>query len=445
MKTKQLTILFLGLYTQICFSQTTVLSLNDAIQFTLVKNYDIQIDQLSLENAEQNNTWGNAGRYPDIQLQLGGSNQYQYNNPASPFALGGFTNNAVFNSGISGQWILFNGFNVSLKKDQLSSQVKQSEWELLATMENQVEALIQAYYLAQFEKEKLKTIQEILQSSKEKWKLSKLQNKLGAGSKFEMIRDETNFYTDSTRYIDQKVQWKTAIQDLNYYMNNDNIHTTYDLKDKLNVPSPMLNFEDLLDEMLKNNSNIKRQLVISQLRENQIQQQRNTKVPTLTADISFTSNTNRFTADMPQVDGGFQKETNIGYNYGPSAGVTLRVPIFSGGKNNRLIQTAIIQKEVADTESKKTLLFLKNKFTKLFMEYHNSIEKVKLSTKSLEAAKLNLNLSRQQMDSGMISSFEFRQIQNSYLESSIRLLNNQYFLIINRVALLKISGKLVKL
>ena len=42
------------------------LSLSDAIQVGLANNFDIQVEELNVEIAKNNNNWGAAGRWPTI-------------------------------------------------------------------------------------------------------------------------------------------------------------------------------------------------------------------------------------------------------------------------------------------------------------------------------------------------------------------------------------------
>ncbi|AZQ64749.1 TolC family protein [Flammeovirga pectinis] len=423
--------------------QAQNLSLNDAVQKALKSNFDINIERLNVEDASQLNTWGNAGRYPQAQLQIGNSAQFQYTDPASPFALEGKSSNNTLNAGLNLQWVLFNGFNVSFKKEQLNMLEKQASWQLTYQMEEQIELVIQAYYIVQYEKQKLKVLNRILSLSKDKLENSRLQNKVGSGSSFELARDETTFYTDSTNYIDQLLIWENSQRDLNYFMGVENIDIQYDLLDSLNITPKNFNFEQLYSTALKNNTSLNRQKIVEYIQENTIRQKKNLKAPLLAADFGYSGNTNWYTADMPQLEGGFKQETNRGLGFGPNIGVTLSLPIYNGGKNNRQIQSAILQREKAFTERKKIEIYLKNEFTKAFLAYHNEIKKVELSKKSLASADKNLLLSKEQLEQGTITTFEFRQVQNSYLNSSLNLFNSQLSLIQSQITLLRISGSLL--
>ena len=71
----------------IAASAQDALSLSDAIQMGLQRNYDIQIQQKSVQIASNNNSWGEAGRYPTISLNL---NQAMTMKIFSPVAVGNY-------------------------------------------------------------------------------------------------------------------------------------------------------------------------------------------------------------------------------------------------------------------------------------------------------------------------------------------------------------------
>ena len=84
------------------------LSLSDAIQIGLKKNFDIQISAKNIEINKLQNTWGQAGRYPtiDINIQQGNSISDQSNNPLS------IIQQLIYQNSIQGaanlNWVLFN-------------------------------------------------------------------------------------------------------------------------------------------------------------------------------------------------------------------------------------------------------------------------------------------------------------------------------------------------
>ena len=101
------------------------LSLSDAIQIGLKQNFDIQISAKNVEINKLQNTWGQAGRYAtvDINVQQGNSISDQSNNPLS------IVQELIFQNSIQGaanlNWVLFNGFRIKANKTLF---LFQKEW-----------------------------------------------------------------------------------------------------------------------------------------------------------------------------------------------------------------------------------------------------------------------------------------------------------------------------
>ena len=96
------------------------LRLQDAIAIALEENFDIRIEKLREEIAVNNNTWGNAGLFPQLSLVANQQNGYNdQDNPAS-FINGQFETHSI-NVGAEANWTLFNGFRVYVNKDRLKT------------------------------------------------------------------------------------------------------------------------------------------------------------------------------------------------------------------------------------------------------------------------------------------------------------------------------------
>lgn len=106
-----------GSFFQIATAQEA-LSLSQSIDLALQQNYALQIAQRNADIAQNNNEWGTAGRYPNINLTLGLNNGFNdANNPAS-FTREITTLNTGVTPGIEAVWTLYNGNRVNLTKQQ---------------------------------------------------------------------------------------------------------------------------------------------------------------------------------------------------------------------------------------------------------------------------------------------------------------------------------------
>ena len=254
---KIFSILFIVPY--LMFSQDS-LSLSKAIENGLQKNYDIR---LTLKNVEINkifNNWGEAGKLPQVNLNIGQNNSIsdQRNNPIS-FAPFLFLSNDVSGS-LSVNWTIFNGFGVRANKKKLEQLEIQSENTATLAIENTIHGIILAYYQAKIQKEQLNLLKNILKLTKEKFKQQQAKSELGIGVKFDLLQYEGNLYTDSSNKLFQKLALRNSIRNLNLIMGED-VEKKWILTSKI---KPELNQKDLASlkkEMLSNNTNIKNQFI----------------------------------------------------------------------------------------------------------------------------------------------------------------------------------------
>ncbi|MEH0156920.1 TolC family protein [Limibacter armeniacum] len=462
-----------------------VLSLKQAIQKGLENNYDIRIEESKVEDAVQQNSWGQAGRFPTIDFRSTFNNSQQYNKPASPFALPGTNMSDVLSGSVNANWVLFNGFKVNLTKEQLEKLEAQTEMQAAITLESTVEQIILAYYNVQLQQENLKVFKTILGLSKDRVEFARLQREMGSGSSFEVSQEETNFYNDSSNFVNQELVMANAFRDLNELMAEENLDKVYNLTDELSITPESFIFDDLLEKMKASNSTLLRQNRSLELSEINIRMQQVNRQPRLALDVGYNVSTNWFTADFPQTTpntgndiGNFLppnidpndpinwgalpvlqeaftsyqanstttelvRETRNGYSYGPYANLTLNVPIYAGSQRKRAVQSAKLSYQQQQLMTQKTTLSLTNQLKKTHEQYNNRIELVDLTEKSLQAAALNLRLSQEQYEMGTINSFDYRQVQNSYLNAAFRALRAKYDLIQSNASLLRMTGSII--
>lgn len=420
------------------------LSLTDAIEQGLANNFDIRIEQSRVEDATQLNSWGQAGRFPTLSFQASSNNSSTFNQPANPFALPGTTQNYRVSGRANVQWVIFNGMRVNITKEQLEKMEAQSEMQAAITMENTVEQIVSAYYNAKLQQENLKVFETILKLSKDRVELVRLQKDLGSGSSFEVSQEETRFFNDSTNYVNQELQVANAFRDLNELLSNEDLEKVYALTDPLEIEPTAFVYDDLLQKMRASNSNLQRQYRALELSAINIRLQKTRKVPNIVTDFGLDASNTWFTADFPSGDGTTERDTRRGYNYGPYGNLTVSVPIFNGTQNNRAIQSAKLALEQQQLNTDKLELSLANQLKKAHEQYLNRIELVDLTQRSLDAAELNLRLSQEQLDLGTISSFDYRIVQNTYLDAAFRSLLAKYNLIQTNARLLRLTGGIIE-
>ena len=121
-------------------------------------------------------TWGQAGKWPTIELFIGQNNNVNDNvKVANPFSLQGTTISNGINPGINVNWNLFSGFSVAIQKSRLEQLQAESMGNADVVISNTIEGVILAYYAVILEKARLKEFGRQLNLSRDKYNYVKVK------------------------------------------------------------------------------------------------------------------------------------------------------------------------------------------------------------------------------------------------------------------------------
>ena len=422
----------------IFFSQDS-LSLSKAIEIGLEKNYDIR---LTLKNVEINkifNNWGEAGRLPQVNINAGQNNSIsdQRNNPIS-FAPYLFLSNDV-SGGLAMNWTIFNGFAVRANKTKLEQLELQSENTATLAIENTIHGIILAYYQAKMQKEQLTLLNNVMTLSKEKFNQQQVKSDLGIGVKFDLLQFEGNLYTDSSNKILQNLAQRNAVRNLNLIMGEE-VDKEWVLTSEI---KPDLNIKDLntlKKEMLSNNTNIKNQYINIALTQQDISLAKSQFFPVISFNSGLNSsvgvlNTNDVNSPISNA-----QSKNLNY-YG---NFTLNFKLYDGGKVRRGIKALELQNEVDQLRTSQMTDQLNFELTNVYELYLTRLQIFELTKKAFFVSKDNMDIAKLKVESGLINSFNFRDIQMAYLSAGVALYQASYDLLESNATLLKMTGKIIQ-
>jgi outer membrane protein TolC len=415
------------------------LSLKQAIDIGLEKNYDIQLTAKNVEINTLFNAWGEAGRLPNANVNLGQNNSLsdQRNNPASflPFL---FQNNDV-NGSLALNWTIFNGFSVKANKQRLEQLQMQSENTATLAIENTIHGIILAYYQAKMQYEQYSLLKNILRLTKEKYQQQLLKSQIGTGVKFDLLQYESSLYTDSSNSILQELAYRNSIRNLNLIMGEE-VEKKWFLSSKI---KPELNNSDLstlTNQMLSNNTNIKNQYVNIALTQQDVKLAKAAFYPV----VSFNAGTNYSVGQLStnDVSSPISKAASKNLNY--YGNFTLNFKLFDGGKVKRGIKALEIQKEVDQLQTDQLVQQLTFEISNVYELYQTRLQLFELNKKAFLVAKDNLDIAKLKERSGLISSFNFRDIEMAYLSSGVSLFQSSYDLLESNATLLKMTGQIIQ-
>jgi outer membrane protein TolC len=442
------------------------LSLARAIEIGLSNNFGVQIQKLNVEAATLNNTWGMAGRLPTIALSANQNNNAIQRLPANPFAIAGLNVTDNLLGQLDVQFTLFDGFAVRIAKQRLEQLEQLSKGNANFVMENTVQSIILSYYQAVLEKERLQVLIKNRDFSKERYAYVKLKKSLGSAISFDVLQEQNNYLTDSANVLSQEIVVKNSMRNLNVLL-NQNINTTYQFTNPLEIENEEYRYEDLRDKMFSSNSNLRNQYISQELMHNATRNAQANMAPSLLLNVGATGSLDQQYArfrptangtvvksiagylnddiNQPVISSSFAPEylTQTGNSYGGYANLSLRYTLFNGGQLRRAVDNAQLQEKMANLTTEQLKANLENSLLAGHDLYNLRKQLVQIAIVKLQAAELNLTLANERYKNGALSAIDLRIVQENYRAAALEKFAAIYTGLASKLDLVRLTGGLV--
>ena len=426
MKILRLIILFL--FTELVLNAQVPLSLTDAIRIALENNYEIQMIKQDQLIAEITNDWGTAGRYPYINLTAGDDNAYNLNKTEN------YASNRFY-AGLALNWTLFDGFAVRINKTRFEELEELSKHNTAIMIEGTIQSVILAYYNILLQEAKLKNYDEVMQLSEARFRQAESRKEYGAAVTYDVLQAQNAYLSDRAGYLLQEVAFKNAKRDLSYLL-AEKEPQDYQLTEKFEAFAADYDLVELEAQMMENNKSLQNQYINQRLLENAIVSAKSAYYPTIDFRGGATGTASRNNYESRDVS--WSNNANFYGNF------TLSYNLFSGGNRKRAVQIANIEQEIGLVQIEEMQHDLSNRLANLFEFYLVQKELLSVAAENLEAARLNLQISREKFEAGAINSFNFRDVQVLYLNSAQRELEAIYAFIDAHTSLLRMTGTIIQ-
>jgi outer membrane protein len=398
------------------------LSLSQALEQAMGNNYGIIISRAGTEIASINNDWGNAGRYPTIGFDASDNNSYN---------LGTNTYTNRLSASIGLNWILFDGFRVRFTKEQLEGLETLSQGQLAVMVENTIEDVILGYYNVLLQLEQLAVLEHVMDLSSDRYDYEKTKQQLGGSVTYNVLQAQNVYLNDKANFMNQEVVARNAVRNLNFIMGIES-ELTWSFSETFEADTTEYVLSDLLSRMKSSNQVLQNQYTNLLLKEKETDIRRSAYYPSLSLG-----------AGMDAIESWSQTNSDPFSNNGshtPYGNLRLSYDIYAAGVRKRSMEIARINEDIARVEIEEMEHALTNELFNLFDFYGVRVELLKVADENLVAAELNMSISEEKYRSGVINSFDYRDIQLIYLNASIRRLQAVYNLISSRTQLTRITG-----
>ena len=425
---KRVLVTIILVLTGLCIFAQENLSLTDAIKLALENNYDLQIKRQDQKIAEIQNNWGTVGRYPYINLSAESRNSANENNNEDYL-----TNQ--FTGGASVSWTLFDGFSVRINKQKFEQLEELSRQNTAIMVESTIQSVILAYYSVLLEREKLNVYNEVMQLSEDRLQKAEQRKEFGTAVTYDVLQAKNAYLADKASMLTQEVSYKNALRDLNFLMAVKE-NTNYQLTTEFTAIPKEYILNELAAEMTANNKVLRNQYINQNLLKNAVALAKSDFSP----GLSFAGGTT-LSSTRSDYEARGESWNNYANFYG---NFTLSFNLFSGGNRKRALQIARINEDVGKVELGQMKHELDNQLSNVYEFYMVRKELLNVANENLAAAELNLQISKEKYESGAINSFNFRDVQNLYLNAAQRKLEAIYNFIDTHTALLRMTGTIVQ-
>ncbi|MEO9532635.1 MAG: TolC family protein [Crocinitomicaceae bacterium] len=411
------------------------LSVTQALEKSLAKNYGIKLIAANYEISKTQNSWGMAGMIPTFSLNVNNNTSLQdnTNNPATFFP--GVLLNDNLQASLNMNWTVFSGFGIRINKERFDMLQAQTKGNAVVVIETAIYDVILAYYTAVVQERKMAVMEELLAYSSEKLEYYRLKKELGLTTSLDMLEFENQVLTDSTNLLLQRLAFKNAKRNLNLLMAED-VEVDYVLTDSLEVKTANATYEDLKSNMMANNSNLKNQFVNFELKDLEVQSKKSAYYPVVSLNLGTTPSVGYFQLFG---DNGFSSNTNA---WSHQATISVRYDIFQAWNRKRNVQIAEIQQDISAIEIEQMQMQLSHQLRGFFEMYQTRNKIELMASKRVGHAKQLWDLGKEKYDLGLINVFNLNDIKLSFQQAKLSYYDRLFELIQSHYDLMRITGQI---
>lgn len=425
-------IVFLLAFLPFCGYPQYPFTLRNAIDTALRNNLDIRMAENDADIARINNTYGVAGGLPVVSATAGeyisGTSSNQQFTDGTSSSISNKGENAL-NAGVSAGIVLFNGFRVTATKERLSRLQDLGEIQLNQEIQNIIADIMVLWYDIIRQQNYLKIIQSTLDVSKQKLDIVNVRNSVGMADAVVILQAQTDVNSAEQLLALQQMNLEQNKADLLLLMNAKKAFP-FVITDSI-IVDKTLQLDSILDYLERNPEYLsaEQQILIDQQALKEVTSQRYPSVKLNAGYDFYQSNMNKGTLSMNQY-------------YGPSAGVSLQVPIFNGGIYKTQQDVAKIKVENSTLEKENLYNSLTTQATKLFRSYSTTLQQIDSQRKNFEMTQKLVEVVLQNFNYSQATILDVKTAQSSFENAAYLLVNLLYSAKVSEIELKRLTYSL---
>jgi outer membrane protein len=411
------------------------ITVEQVIEQALKNNYDIAISKNESLKAINNNTLGNAGMLPKIDLNATGT--LASNAIKQEFANGlTVDQNGVESKNITSgaylTWTIFDGFKMFATHARLQELENTGALNVKVQIENTITQVVSAFNSIVMQKQIINGVNENIIVSEERLKIAQKKLDIGSGAKVDVLQAKVDLNSLKSALIRQRAMLREAKASLNQLLLQPS-EQDFDVVENT-APLSQYKYEELQNKVISNNTS----LIVAQNRieisKYAIREGKSLMYPKLNL------NTNYIYSRAQNQAGFALLNQNLGLNIGFTASWT----IFNGFINNNAIKNLQIDFQNSTYEYENLKTFTQMTVYRAFEKNKDDIGVLELEEESKKLAKENLDIALERFRLGVSTSIELKLAQQSFEETNTRLAEAVFNAKSSELQLLKLTGDIIK-
>ena len=411
-----------------------VMTPEEAVAYAVSKNFDIVLAKNDAEVAKVLNNKASAGMLPKINLNTG--DVFNLNNLNQKFASGqNVKQNWVavnsLNAGVSMDWTIFDGMKMFATKDRLAALQSLGEIQLKNQIQDVAAQTLNAYYNIVRQKQQIKAAKELIGISEERVNLSQKKLDVGYSDKTPLLQAKVDLSTQQINILKQETLLEQAKINLNQIIGR-NADEPFDVIDNIEV-NYQPNLQTIRDTTTSTNyllAAAKKNIEIAQFQRKEINAQRLPQI-NFTSGYNFVQNNNK---------AGFQLFNRV---YGPSVGVSAKIPIFNGGMVKKDLQAASINIAKQQIQYDKLKHDIDAGIVKAYKDFELSEKMLQLNEENVQIAAENVQITMERYRLNQSTSLDIKQAQSSYEDALYNVILASYNSKVAEIELKRIINNLL--
>ncbi len=398
-------------------AQSPVLTPEDAISIALKNSFGIQVARNNAEISRINNSIGNAGMLPNINVN--GNANYSESNVTL-----GLSNNDTIQStngqttqrgaNVALSWVLFDGGRMFITKNRLGELEQLGQLRLKDTLQQTIYSVIAAYYNIVSQKQQLKSINEAINFGKEQVNILQVSFNAGLTARNNVLQAKIDLNVLLENSLNQAYLITAQKRALNQMLMRDPA-TDYEVIDSI-PPSMVPSMEELINQLYTNNISVQSAQKQANIARLTIREYNATRYPRINLTAGY---------NLSLVD---NTASNIlfNHNYGPQVGATLTMPIFQGGAINRQVSISKVQYLTSQINLENVKLRVSTQLQNALTQFENQLALLNIEVENEGLARENVQIAIERLRLGQSNSLEVRQAEESYVFSYTRRITFEY-------------------